>query len=45
MPLNLWCWLRLHGAFQDQLPRSQANHRAGTPGPNNIWRGWGNKRI
>lgn len=41
MPLNLWCWLCFHGALKDQLPWSQANHRAGTPGPNNIWRGCG----
>lgn len=41
MPLNLWGWLCFHGALKDQLPWSQANHRAGTPGPNNIRRGCG----
>ena len=43
MPLNLRGWISLHRTFQNQLPRGQANHRAGTSGPNDVWRGWGSR--
>lgn len=43
VPLNLGGRIRLHRALQNQLPRGQAHHRAGASGPNNIWRGWGQR--
>ena len=40
MPFNLGCWLRLHRALQNQLPGSQADHRAGASGPYNVRGAW-----